>query len=98
VSVKLSKTICLLFVNLNNCLLWNRLFTLYISFIDISYCGVNIKILSNNTKSSLKKYYSTNHNKNDIIFNQWLAGLIDGDGCFLLSKKGYLMLVSFERI
>ena len=25
-------------------------------------------------------------------FNQWLAGLIDGDGCFLLSKKGYASL------
>lgn len=24
--------------------------------------------------------------------NQWLAGLIDGDGCFLLSKKGYASL------
>lgn len=22
-------------------------------------------------------------------FNEWLGGLIDGDGCFLLSKKGY---------
>lgn len=26
-------------------------------------------------------------------FNQWLAGLIDGDGCFLISKQGY---ASFE--
>jgi hypothetical protein len=25
-------------------------------------------------------------------FNQWLAGLIDGDGSFLLSKKGYASL------
>jgi hypothetical protein len=25
----------------------------------------------------------------DIKFFQWLAGLIDGDGCFLLSQKGY---------
>ena len=33
--------------------------------------------------------YSTNENK---IFNQWLAGLIDGDGCFQLSKKGYASL------
>ena len=53
-----------------------------------------------------KKYYSTlptfntsgkaekcskGHN-HDIIFNQWLAGLIDGDGCFQLSKKGYASL------
>lgn len=25
-------------------------------------------------------------------FKQWLAGLIDGDGSFLLSKKGYASL------
>jgi hypothetical protein len=25
-------------------------------------------------------------------FNEWLAGVIDGDGCFLLSKKGYASL------
>ena len=30
-------------------------------------------------------------NKN-LIFIQWLAGLIDGDGSFLLSKKGYASL------
>lgn len=28
----------------------------------------------------------------DRIFKEWLAGLIDGDGCFLLSKKGYASL------
>jgi len=27
-----------------------------------------------------------------LRFNQWLGGLIDGDGCFLLSKKGYASL------
>ena len=26
---------------------------------------------------------------NNIKFIEWLAGLIDGDGCFLLSQKGY---------
>lgn len=25
-------------------------------------------------------------------FNEWLAGIIDGDGCFLLTKKGYASL------
>jgi hypothetical protein len=30
--------------------------------------------------------------KEDQKFNQWLAGLIDGDGCFQLSKKGYASL------
>lgn len=28
----------------------------------------------------------------DLVFSQWLAGLIDGDGCFLLTKKGYASL------
>lgn len=31
-------------------------------------------------------------NDSNKIFNQWLAGLIDGDGCFQLSKKGYASL------
>ena len=35
--------------------------------------------------------FSTN-NTLDNKFSQWLAGLIDGDGCFLLSKKGYASL------
>jgi len=29
---------------------------------------------------------------NNKKFNEWLAGLIDGDGCFQLSKKGYASL------
>ncbi len=24
-----------------------------------------------------------------LKFNEWLAGLIDGDGCFVISKEGY---------
>jgi len=27
--------------------------------------------------------------KSDLHWNQWLAGLIDGDGCLLVSKAGY---------
>ena len=30
-----------------------------------------------------------NKNVKDLSFNQWLAGLIDGDGYFILTKKGY---------
>ena len=34
-----------------------------------------------------------NKKSNDEIkFNEWLAGVIDGDGCFQLSKKGYSSL------
>ncbi len=32
------------------------------------------------------------YNNNNHKFNEWLAGLIDGDGCFLLSKKKYASL------
>jgi hypothetical protein len=35
------------------------------------------------------KNKNSNHEKK---FNEWLAGLIDGDGCFQLSKKGYASL------
>lgn len=28
----------------------------------------------------------------DSKFNEWLSGIIDGDGCFLMSKKGYASL------
>lgn len=30
--------------------------------------------------------------KNEQSWNQWLAGLIDGDGCLLVSNKGYTSL------
>lgn len=45
--------------------------------------------LLNKFESLQKRNYSHN---NSIIFFQWLAGLIDGDGCFLLNKKGYASL------
>jgi hypothetical protein len=32
------------------------------------------------------------HKDKDKRFSQWLAGFIDGDGCFLLSKRGYTSL------
>lgn len=38
-----------------------------------------------------KKNLNTGHITKDK-FNEWLAGLIDGDGCFQISKKGYASL------
>lgn len=43
-----------------------------------------IRLLNINTKL----YHKAKPNK----WNEWLAGLIDGDGCFQLSKKGYASL------
>lgn len=50
--------------------------------------------------SNTVNYYTTLPDKNnsnqksvkDDKFNEWLAGIIDGDGCFQLSKKGYACL------
>jgi hypothetical protein len=42
--------------------------------------------------SNLENISNKSSNNQDVNFNQWLAGLIDGDGCFLLSKKGYASL------
>ena len=37
-----------------------------------------------------KRLIHKSTNTDDYLkFRQWLAGLIDGDGCFTLSKKGY---------
>ena len=42
---------------------------------------------------NIRSIHSLNKNSNkDLRFIQWLAGLIDGDGCFSLSKKGYASL------
>jgi hypothetical protein len=32
---------------------------------------------------------ATSYDKHNTRFNQWLAGLIDGDGSLLVSKAGY---------
>jgi hypothetical protein len=44
---------------------------------------------NNNNNNNNNNYYDKGE---DSKFNEWLAGIIDGDGCFLLSKKGYASL------
>ena len=51
-----------------------------------------IRLLTKNCNKRGRRFYSTHSEDRDIRWNQWLAGLIDGDGCFLLSKKGYASL------
>ena len=42
---------------------------------------------------NIRSIHNLNPNSdNHLRFKQWLAGLIDGDGSFLLSKKGYASL------
>ena len=49
----------------------------------------NRKCLSNLVETS-ETTREASYNKEDNLFNEWLSGLIDGDGCLLVSKKGYL--------
>uniref|UniRef100_UPI00257FCD90 hypothetical protein n=1 Tax=Heterobasidion parviporum TaxID=207832 RepID=UPI00257FCD90 len=42
--------------------------------------------------STLPKFICNKGNNTDVIFNQWLAGLIDSSGSFKLTKKGYASL------
>lgn len=48
----------------------------------------NNEILTDTININLSNKKGNSDNK----FNEWLAGLIDGDGCFQLSKKGYASL------
>lgn len=58
-----------------------------------------IRTLNRINKLNFKKDFHTssyllnNNNNNKLKINkktnEWLAGLIDGDGCFILSKQGY---------
>lgn len=42
-----------------------------------------------NTTLYINKPGNNEKNDKELSFNQWLAGLIDGDGYFILTKKGY---------
>jgi LAGLIDADG endonuclease len=83
----------------------NLLDTLSVSYI---ICTSKVKILLNMNNSQVTKAFNSlvgtseairllninarHYSKGNIKWNQWLAGLIDGDGSFLLSKKGYASL------
>ena len=66
-------------------------------------CTSKVKILMNRKNSQVTKAFNSWLGTSETIrllsiniknpnFSQWLAGLIDGDGSFLLSKKGYASL------
>ena len=48
-------------------------------------------MLSRKMSTTIKNLDKSNNTKDlkDLAFKEWLAGLIDGDGYFLLSKNGY---------
>lgn len=91
--VGLSEAIRLLFLNLYNFIIY--IIKDNINFIKLFKNSLNLLKFNNfrNCSNLLNFIYKEkNHNNQNIKFNQWLAGLIDGDGCFQLSKKGYASL------
>ena len=50
--------------------------------------NIHTNINTDPIPATLASIAQKNKNKN-LYFNQWLAGLIDGDGHFILTKKGY---------
>jgi len=58
----------------------------------------NLKPLIYNNLNSSVVPGTTTIKPEDKQFNQWLAGLIDGEGCFKLSKKGYASLEIVSHI
>ena len=67
-----------------------RLMLIYILFMyfnTIKFLKNDYKTISTLNKSEIQ-YIKTEFIKTDQDFNEWLAGLIDGDGHFTLSKSG----------
>jgi hypothetical protein len=64
------------------------LYLLYKSIINFTILSQNIDDLSNNNQNNISNINISNNNclnnKDPLLkFNEWLAGLIDGDGYFL---------------
>lgn len=78
--------------------LFNLILSLKIEFLFSDYLIINVwskKINQLPIMSSVINLIEIRKGKYEIPvdpFNEWLAGLIDGDGCFLISKKGYASL------
>jgi len=58
------------------------------SFLDTN----SLKDICDKENKPTKVYDKKSYGKQDERFFEWLAGVIDGDGCFSLSKKGYASL------
>lgn len=62
-------------------------FTSFLTSPSLTLCSYSNLVSS---KTSRTTYFPPQkYPPKDLLFKEWLAGLIDGDGCLLLSKKGY---------
>lgn len=102
--VGISEAIRSILVCINLFLSKFTLYKLFFSFIFKHLCSLHIIIyFLNSFFLFFAKHNLFNNSNNNILtsnvsepdkslnqFNEWLAGLIDGDGYFLLTKKGYV--------
>lgn len=76
-------------------------YTLYTVNVKILINNVNSQVIKGfntlvSTSETIRLFYKnkrlfhyTSNSNTNLKFKQWLAGLIDGNGCFTLTKKGY---------
>ena len=71
-----------------------RLLLIYLLKHIFTYYKNNFYLINSVKCSAIIPLELLDFNQSDKTdpFNEWLAGIIDGDGCFLLSKKGYASL------
>jgi NADH:ubiquinone oxidoreductase subunit 2 (subunit N) len=67
-------------INKNSCLYFSKKMSTF-------HAGIYTSVIKN--KGALLKNKGYMIKSSDLIFKEWLAGLIDGDGYFLLSKNGF---------
>jgi len=92
-SVGISEAIRLLLTIINRNIHYKLKNCIYESFIPQNGFLYALPKFSGTTGGILSiKEYKFNEERNKNPLNEWLAGVIDGDGCFLLSKKGYASL------
>jgi len=83
------RTFCSWIFNLMHWLNFNILYLSNIEKGRVFYNDIN-SLSSNNEKSLNCKIINKINEDPWLKFNEWLAGLIDGDGYFILTKKGYV--------
>ena len=72
----------LIFISINNKFFY-KVINIYCNILGIRNIHTSIK------PTLLVNKLDKNKKDKNLSFNQWLAGLIDGDGYFILTKKGY---------
>lgn len=80
----------LFFIYANTYISSNNINTYYLNngiSVNNNFSFINNSSLNNNSYSNVLEINKLK--SRDLAFKQWLAGLIDGDGYFILTKKGY---------